>query len=60
MYQGKTEEREYISKRMDSAEHLAFSLMYSNIQFRQKKPSPYLDEKGKFIILGTVTLKHSK
>ena len=58
MYQGKTEESEYM--RMDSAERLAFSYMYSNTQFRQKKPSLYLDEKGKFTILGTVRLKHSK
>ena len=37
MYQVKTEESKYISMRMDSAERLAFSFIYSNTQFREKK-----------------------
>ena len=43
MYQGKTEESECM--RMDSAERLAFSYMYSNTQFRQKKDPVYIKVK---------------
>ena len=50
MYQGKTEESEYM--RIDPAEHFAFSFMYCNTQFRKKKPVYIQEEKGRFIILG--------
>ena len=36
----------------DSAEHFAFSFMYSNTQFRTIKTVYIVDEKGRFIILG--------
>ena len=45
--------------RIDSAQNFAFSFIYSNNQFRTKK-QPIYRMKSRFIILGIVTLKHSK
>ena len=59
MYQGKTEESEYTAWELTQLRISRFHSFTAITNFAQKN-SLYIGWKGRFIILGIVTLKHSK